>query len=86
VRIDIDEGVVTLPRIIRFTVVIFCPWLALWVASKQLRIACLIIRNAGMAGFPEDKNMIRWAAECERDGNMIPEPDSKTPQAGKEGA
>lgn len=72
-KIDIEDGVVALPRIVRILVVIFCPWLALWVARKQVRIACLVIRNAAMTRFPEDETMIRWAKEIERDGNMIPE-------------
>jgi hypothetical protein len=69
-RIDIEEGVVALPRIVRLLVVIFCPWLALWVARKQLWIACLIIRNEARCKHPEDSKLIRWAEECERDGQM----------------
>ncbi len=69
-RIDIDEGVVALPRIARLLVVIFCPWLALWVARKQLWIACIILRNEARCKHPEDSKLIRWADECERDGRM----------------
>lgn len=76
-RIDIDEGVVALPRIVRLLVVIFCPWLALWVARKQLWIACLVIRNEGMARFPEHHTLIRWGNEILRDGRMEPQPDTE---------
>lgn len=76
-RIDIAEGVVALPRFVRLLVVIFCPWLALWVARKQLWLACLGIRNAGRARFPEDETMIRWADELQRDGRMECQPNRK---------
>ena len=85
-RINIDEGVVAPPRIVRLLVLIFCPWLALWVARKQLWLACLVIRNAGMARYPEDENMIRWADELHRDGNMIPEPNDQAHQPRGESA
>jgi hypothetical protein len=75
-RIDIDEGVVALPRIVRLLVVILCPWIALWVARKQLWIACLIIRNEARCKTTEDAKLIRWADECERDGSMIPQPNA----------
>jgi hypothetical protein len=58
-------------------VVIFCPWLALWVARKQLWIACLIIRNEARRKHPEDSKLIRWADECERDGRMGCQPNAK---------
>ena len=74
-RINIDEGVVALPRIVRLLVVIFCPWLALWVARKQLWIACLVIRNEGMARFPEHHTLIRWGNEIQCAGRMEPQPD-----------
>ena len=74
-RIDIDEGVVALPRIVRLLVVMLCPWIALWVARKQLWIACLIIRNEARCKHPEDSKLIRWADECERDGRMECQPN-----------
>lgn len=76
-KIDIDEGVVALPRFVRLLVVIVCPWLALWVARKQLWIACLIIRNEARRKLPEDSTLIRWADECERDGRMEPQPNAE---------
>jgi hypothetical protein len=76
-RIDINEGVVALPQIVRLLVVIFCPWLALWVARKQLWIACLVIRNEGMSRFPEHHTLIRWGNEIQRGGRMEPQPDSE---------
>ena len=76
-RINIDEGVIALPRIVRLLVVIVCPWLALWVARKQLWIACLVIRNEGMSQFPEHHTLIRWGNEIQRDGRMIPEPNAR---------
>jgi hypothetical protein len=75
-RIDITEGVVALPRIVRLFVVIFCPWVALWVARKQLWLACLVLRNEARCKFPEDPKLIRWADELEREGKMIPEPNA----------
>lgn len=68
--INISEGVLRLPPVIRILVTIFLPWIALWAARRQLRIACLIIRNEARCMTPESTTLIRWADECEQDGNM----------------
>ena len=71
-EINIKEGVVSLPGILRVFVIILLPWLAIWVARKQLWLACLVISNTARSRFPEDKTMLRWANELERNGKMIP--------------
>lgn len=74
-RMNSADGVVALPCFVRLLVVIFCPWLALWVARKQLWLACLIMRNEARRKLKEDETLIRWADECERDGRMEPHPN-----------
>lgn len=81
-KINIDEGVIALPRFARLLVVIFCPWLALWVARKNLWRACFVIRHAGMERFPHHHTLVRWGNELQRAGRMEPEPDSKPNESG----
>lgn len=76
-RINLEDGVIALPKIGRVLVVIFLPWVALWVARRQLRLACLVIQNEGMCRFPEDHTLIRWGTELQRDGRMEPEPSHR---------
>jgi hypothetical protein len=71
-EINISKGEINLPRWLRLAVVILLPWLALWVARKQLRLACLILRNEARRKYKEDETLLRWADELENDGNMKP--------------
>lgn len=64
----------SLERLVRLFVIVFIPWLALYKTRYQLWIACLVIRNAAMGRFPEDKTMLRWADEIEHDGWRIWKP------------
>ena len=41
-------------------------------ARKQLRLACLILRNEARRKYKEDETLLRWADELENDGNMKP--------------
>lgn len=71
-KINISEGIIKLPKWLRITVVILLPWIALWAARKQLRLACLILRNEARCKYKEDETLLRWADELENDGSMKP--------------
>jgi len=98
-RINIVDRVLTLPLIPRVLVIIFVPWLALYLARYQLWLACLVLRNEARRKGPgvgrEDTTLLRWADELEYEGSMRPPPwnphyeeyqDSRTNQrSGHEG-
>ena len=71
-KINIREGIIKLPKWLRLAVVILLPWIALWVARKQLRLACLVLRNEARCKRKEDETLLRWADELENDGSMKP--------------
>lgn len=77
-RIDIANRVLTLPLIPRVLVIIFVPWLALYLARHQLWLACLVLRNEARRKGPgvgrEDTTLLRWADELEYEGSMRPPP------------
>lgn len=69
-KLNITEGEVALPGCVRLLVLLICPWLALWVARRQLRLACLILQNEARCKRVEDATLIRWAGELEEAGRM----------------
>jgi hypothetical protein len=72
-----DRNASLLNRLVRWLVIVFVPWVALWKTRHQLWLACLVIRNDARARLPEDSTRLRWADEMEHDGWRIWKPYDK---------